>query len=472
MFNPYLTMAAAMLGLQAFALAKTDTLKVQKGSPEIFIKKIDAKEALPDEYQATRTSYFVHIPDGYEARRAYPLILAISPGDGGRDMFGTFQKAAQTYDLFFACPDQAGNSANLAIRGQKAVDTLADVRARYNIDPKQIYVTGFSGGGRMSTAMVYAFPGLFAGHMPIGGIDFNGKLAPLKTTLGHYIFAGEKCFNRPESEAALKTFQDAGVPAALLIGPGLEHAAATPDQGLKMYEWFHEKAMKVVSDGLQKEWEAAGKFEDAGQWGKALRAYEAIAAQKIKHQWVEASAAKVKALTQKGESDLAEAKKLPGPDACLKLDRLIRYYEDTAIGKQASEAREAIAKDPKTIAELDKRRKEARLAEAQKALAGAEASEKSGKFEVAIAAYQKVAKDFADTDVAATATAAAQRLNADPKVNQAKQDAAAERLLRKAENYQRNNMATEAAEALKELIAKFPGSKAAESAKKDLEALK
>ena len=91
--------------------------KVSKGSDEIFISKLGASEKLPADYKAGETSYFLHVPDDYNPQRAYPLILAISPGDDGRGMYGPFQKAAEAHPLFFCCPHQAGNPVTLLHSG-------------------------------------------------------------------------------------------------------------------------------------------------------------------------------------------------------------------------------------------------------------------------------------------------------------------------------------------------------------------
>lgn len=96
----------------------------------------------------------------------------------------------------------------------------------------------------MSTGMVLAYPGLFAGLIPMGGVVFDeavNLLPSLRVKLGVYLFAGETCFNRKESENALDVIQEAGIPVALMIGPGLGHETATTDQCLEIYDWFQSR---------------------------------------------------------------------------------------------------------------------------------------------------------------------------------------------------------------------------------------
>ena len=236
------------------ALAKDSTEKVTQGSAEVFICKVRPSLSLSKDYLATNTSYFLHVPEQYAPQRPHALILAISPGPDGAALFSPFRKAAQKHGVIFACPHLAGNETPADKRGQMAVDTLADVRSKFNIDPERIYVAGFSGGGRMSTGMVAAFPGCFAGQIAMGGVYFAPDpaiLSKLKTKLGHYLFAGEKCFNRPESERANADFAKAGIPHDLLIGMGQGHALPTPEQGLKMYEWFVARYEQRALEALQ-----------------------------------------------------------------------------------------------------------------------------------------------------------------------------------------------------------------------------
>ncbi len=456
------------------ATASETSHTVTKGSTEIYIKKLHPEKNISSKYKATETKYFIHIPDGYDGKRAAPLILAISPGNEGAGMFGSFKEAAKKYGLFFACPDQAGNPIDLDIRGQRAVDTLFDVRARYKIDPEQIYVTGFSGGGRMSTSLVQAFPGLFAGHMPLGGIYFSNsiKLTDLKTTYGHYIFAGEKCFNRKESERALKEMRQGGSQEELLIGPGLAHAPPTAEQGLKMYEWFQAKVQQLSLGALKKKMQNAEKAQQAQKLGEALKLYQDLAATGFKHELIDQAAAKAKALTEAGAARMAAAEQLPGPDAVTALEALAKDFQGTELGKTARENRDRIAGDPKTQAALAQRKKAARDKAGQEALAQAMKLEQSGKYERALQAFSDIARKFSDTTAKAKAETAAARLKADPKVQQQKNNAQADRLLRAAGNYQRNNMIPEAQEKLKELLARFPKSKAAEKAKQQLASLK
>lgn len=194
-------------------------------------------------YRPEKVTYYLHLPDGYAAGSPRPFVLAISPSDAGKDMFPPWEKAARRYGFIFACPNRAGNSVRTDIRGQTVMDVLHDARERYKVDPGKIYLAGFSGGARMATGVALKFPGLFAGLVPMGGIVYNedpAALAGLKVSRGVYLYAGEKDFNRAESEQARDIIARASIPVALMIGPGKAHAKPDPDECLAIYRWLAE----------------------------------------------------------------------------------------------------------------------------------------------------------------------------------------------------------------------------------------
>jgi dienelactone hydrolase len=295
------------------------TATVSKASGKIFQKQLTGQGSLPAKYKATDVTYFLHVPDNYNKESQYAFIMCISPGSDGRVMFLAWEKACKKHSIFFACPNNAGNPVNADRRGQMAVDVMFDVINKYAIDPQRIFVSGFSGGGRMSTAMVVAFPEYFAGHIPAGGIMYSrnaNDVGALKTRLGHTIFAGEKCFNRKESEVAASIMSRAGVPVQLFIGPNQAHEYIKPEMGLKMIEWFLEK-MKT---------EAGGKNERI-----ALRRNHESKAKTIEQQ---------KALREKTadeELKRADALKVGGKlEEAFKLyQHISKDYPDTSSGKIA-----------------------------------------------------------------------------------------------------------------------------------------
>ena len=46
------------------------------------------------------------------------------------------------------------------------------MRQRFNVDPRRVYISGFSGGGRVASCLGVAYADIFSGAMPFMGVNF------------------------------------------------------------------------------------------------------------------------------------------------------------------------------------------------------------------------------------------------------------------------------------------------------------
>lgn len=138
-------------------------------------------------------SYLLHVPAGYDGA-AIPLVLNYH-GSGG---VPENQLATSKFDVLadregFAVAFPAGAFANsVSVRSwnanvdpgvddvQFARDVITDVSARINIDPSQIYVTGMSGGGRMSSRLACALSDVLAAAAPVAGLQYPDDCTPAR----------------------------------------------------------------------------------------------------------------------------------------------------------------------------------------------------------------------------------------------------------------------------------------------------
>jgi len=93
-------------------------------------------------------TYALFVPAGYTSDRLWPVIFAFDPGGRGRTPVERYQAAAEEYGFIIA---GSNNSRNGSPEFVKAADAMSsDVTARFNIDPKRIYLAGMSGGSRVA----------------------------------------------------------------------------------------------------------------------------------------------------------------------------------------------------------------------------------------------------------------------------------------------------------------------------------
>jgi phospholipase/carboxylesterase len=102
----------------------------------------------------SRGGFSLYVPEYYTADRAWPLVMALHGGSGnGRGFLWSWLRDARSFGAILVAPTAIGST--WALMGED-VDTpnlarILDIaRARWNIDPKRLLLTGMSDGGTFS----------------------------------------------------------------------------------------------------------------------------------------------------------------------------------------------------------------------------------------------------------------------------------------------------------------------------------
>ncbi len=102
----------------------------------------------------SRGGFSLYVPEYYTADRAWPLVMALHGGSGnGRGFLWSWLRDARSFGAILVAPTAIGST--WALMGED-VDTpnlariLNIARARWNIDPKRLLLTGMSDGGTFS----------------------------------------------------------------------------------------------------------------------------------------------------------------------------------------------------------------------------------------------------------------------------------------------------------------------------------
>lgn len=129
--------------------------------------------------------YKVYVPEAYDGLRPVPLVfdlhasgiapateLEITRLDAAADRHGfvvvlpeaatPFASGGMTWNL----PRRAGGPDDVAF----VLAVLDAVRSRLCVDPHRVFAVGFSGGGRLASALACAAPGRFAAIGVVGGL--------------------------------------------------------------------------------------------------------------------------------------------------------------------------------------------------------------------------------------------------------------------------------------------------------------
>lgn len=122
-------------------------------------------------YTLDQERFRMIVPETYVTNGTWGLLVWISPGDDPRVPRGWWDEFARQ-KLLFVAPCGAGNERHAIQRCRLALDAVCNACRRYAIDPRRIYVAGFSGGGRIASILGVAYGDVFAGALPMCGADY------------------------------------------------------------------------------------------------------------------------------------------------------------------------------------------------------------------------------------------------------------------------------------------------------------
>jgi hypothetical protein len=118
-------------------------------------------------YDLAQETFEVYVPEGYEpagdAAPSYGLLVWVSPTSFGGVERPDLQAALDAERLLWVGANGAGNPRFTWNRVGLALDAAHAMAALYDLDPERIYAAGYSGGGRIASALGMLFPEVFRG---------------------------------------------------------------------------------------------------------------------------------------------------------------------------------------------------------------------------------------------------------------------------------------------------------------------
>ncbi len=197
---------------------------------------------LLDDYDSTKQSYELFVPERYSPDKSWPVVLFVSPGNRGTG-FQQWQQVCRREQIIFASPHAAGNNTPMPRRIRIVMDVLDDLRRRYNVDPDRTYVGGFSGGGRVACSIAFALPEYFGGVLPVcAGGELREESSLRRRVVDRLSVAqltGESDFNRGECERLHQTeLSGVGVRCQTWVAPKTGHAIPNADLFAEAFEWL------------------------------------------------------------------------------------------------------------------------------------------------------------------------------------------------------------------------------------------
>lgn len=205
--------------------------------------------------------YVLFVPPTYDGKTPLPLVLWLHGGASrGSDPKQILAYGDQHGPLFFAradnqrshpafvlapqCPrDHFWAVPDAETREMKLVlELLEDVRRRYRIDERRLYVAGMSMGGYGTWDLITRHPTLFAAAIPICGGGDPSRAARIRTPLWAFHGAEDELVRVEESREMIEALRAAGRRPRYTEYPDVGHNAwARAFQEPELLQWIFKQ---------------------------------------------------------------------------------------------------------------------------------------------------------------------------------------------------------------------------------------
>jgi len=184
-------------------------------------------------------SYALYLPSAYSASKQWPLLLAFDPFARGAVAVKLFHEAAEKYGFIVI---GSNNSRNFGDPSNAIRLLAADVKARYSVDARRIYLTGLSGGARVASSMALACKTCIAGVIAnSAGMPASGG-SPSPDGPDWFLLAGTTDFNYPEMVRLKETLDNTHIVSRFVVFEG-PHNWMPKDFAEQALAWLQLRAM-------------------------------------------------------------------------------------------------------------------------------------------------------------------------------------------------------------------------------------
>ncbi|MEM1185933.1 MAG: hypothetical protein AAGI53_13150 [Planctomycetota bacterium] len=269
-------------------------------TPRVMTDRFFRGRSYPDNWdQMDRTltdeTFSVRLPAGFDPLRPSGLLVWQSPTPKGA-IPRTLHAAADALNLICIGAHNAGNYRNSPERGDPAdrfqlvLDAIETSQRLWWIDHERVYITGVSGGGRISSMMWACFPDIIKGAVAIVGLNSPHtipirpgfvsppnymrpalkfrKMTKIQRLAG---ITGTEDFNEPEMVLRVEEHQDDGMAVRLWNLEGMGHTFPPDETFLEAMQWVdapvrerREERLEQAASLLGSYLEAKGELPPAG----------------------------------------------------------------------------------------------------------------------------------------------------------------------------------------------------------------
>lgn len=198
----------------------------------------------------TNNTFALYLPNAYDSLKPSAIIFVFDPGGRGITGIKPFLASAEKYNYILVCSNNAKNGpydSNFKITNH----LFNYIFSIFSIDERRIYVSGFSGGARLATAIAVSsgsIQGVVGCGAGFGGLPY----VPTAQSKFSYVgLVGDRDMNYQEM-IKIKTWLDSQPIKGEVFIFEDDHKWPPPEQLLRAFGWLelqaYEKGIKVEKD--------------------------------------------------------------------------------------------------------------------------------------------------------------------------------------------------------------------------------
>jgi len=191
--------------------------------------------------------YTLQLPSEYRHTRKYPVLIALHDGkEKPADMMKRFGEEATKHGYILVAPDWGNRDEIYKYTTQEhacVLDTILDLRRKYQVDSDRIFMFGLGQGGKMAYDVGLSHPDLFAGVLPMSTCPeyYSKRYWANAQYLPFYVVGGDQSGdNNIKTREQFDKWMPHGYPSHFVQYKGRSNewfAAEVPS----MFDWMNRK---------------------------------------------------------------------------------------------------------------------------------------------------------------------------------------------------------------------------------------
>ena len=188
----------------------------------------------------------IYVPENYSSTKPAGIMVNISPLRSG-SIPKRWKPVMDRHNLIWIGANRAGNPVMTMRRMLFAALAPVQIQNHYSVNTDRIFVSGLSGGGRVSSLVAIEFARQFKGAIYICGVNPPRQEQPVlldQVRENRFVFlTGSKDFNKDETKRVFARYKKLGVEhIQLMVVPHMSHRNPDADD--------FEEAIRFLDDGL------------------------------------------------------------------------------------------------------------------------------------------------------------------------------------------------------------------------------